>query len=561
MKKAAKSLKRTKPVEEEKEEEVVVAAAAPVVQQEEEVEQEEDADVKADFYASEGVTKFSQLELSPSTQEALQTMGLSRMTIIQGQAIPLLLQGQDVLGAAKTGSGKTLAFLVPAVELLVKANFTHRNGTGAIVISPTRELALQIFSVAQELLANQSKTLGICMGGANRSSEAEKLRKGVNLLVATPGRLLDHLRNTKGFVYKNLASLTIDEADKILEIGFEKDMQQIVSMLPKDRQTCLFSATQTSNVQQLAALAMRTDKPAICNAHAESDTVTAAGLEQGYVCCPSEARFLLLYSFLKANLKSNKKIMVFFSSCDSVKFHSELLNYVDIPVKEIYGKQKQQKRTATFFEFTNCTEGILLCTDVAARGLDVPNVDWIIQFDPPNDPKEYIHRVGRAARGSKATGKALLFLCPSELKFLLYLKTAKIAVNEFDFPAKRIPKDAQSKLEKLVTTHYHLNRSARDAYRSYLLAYCSHSQKDIFNVHELDFAGVGRSFGFTEPPFVHLPTAADHTTIRKKQRIAAPEGASEKEQRLRKQQGTGGAFSAENPYGAKPKDDSRQFVY
>ncbi|KAH9258714.1 hypothetical protein BASA81_003216 [Batrachochytrium salamandrivorans] len=522
MKKAAKSLKRTKPVEEEEEEEVLVA---PMVQ-EEVVEQEEneDEDAKPDFYANEGVTKFSQLELSPSTQEALQTMGMSRMTIIQGQAIPLLLQGQDVLGAAKTGSGKTLAFLVPAVELLVKANFTHRNGTGAIVISPTRELALQIYSVAQELLANQSKTLGICMGGANRSSEAEKLRKGVNLLVATPGRLLDHLRNTKGFVYKNLASLTIDEADKILEIGFEKDMQQIVSILPKDRQTCLFSATQTSNVQQLAALAMRTDKPAICNAHAESDTVTAVGLEQGY-------------------------------------FHSELLNYVDIPVKEIYGKQKQQKRTATFFEFTNCSEGILLCTDVAARGLDVPNVDWIIQFDPPNDPKEYIHRVGRAARGSKATGKALLFLCPSELKFLLYLKTAKIAVNEFDFPTKRIPKDAQSKLEKLVTTHYHLNRSAKDAYRSYLLAYCSHSQKDIFNVHELDFAGVGRSFGFTEPPFVHLPTAADHTTIRKKQRITAPEGASEKEQRLRKQQGTGGAFSAENPYGAKPKGDARQFVY
>jgi ATP-dependent RNA helicase DDX18/HAS1 len=154
-----------------------------------------------------------------------------------------------VLGAAKTGSGKTLAFLIPAVEMLSSLRFKPRNGTGAIVVSPTRELALQIFGVARELMKNHSQTYGIVIGGANRRAEAEKLSKGVNLLIATPGRLLDHLMNTPSFVFKNLKSLIIDEADRILEVGFEDEMRQIIKILKNDnRQTMLFSATQTTKV-------------------------------------------------------------------------------------------------------------------------------------------------------------------------------------------------------------------------------------------------------------------------------------------------------------------------
>ena len=158
------------------------------------------------------------------------------------------MAGKDVLGAAKTGSGKTLAFLIPAIEILSALRFKPRNGTGVLVISPTRELALQIFGVARELMKHHSQTYGIVMGGANRKAEAEKLAKGVNLLIATPGRLLDHLLNTP-FVYKHLKSLVIDEADRILEVGFEDEMKQIVAALPKEnRQTMLFSATQTTKV-------------------------------------------------------------------------------------------------------------------------------------------------------------------------------------------------------------------------------------------------------------------------------------------------------------------------
>lgn len=173
----------------------------------------------------------------------------------------------------------------------------------------------------------------------------------------------------------------------------------------------LFSATQTTKVEDLARVSLR-NSPLYINVASKSLQSTCELLEQGYVSTPSNLRFLLLFTFLKRN--KSKKIIVFLSSCNSVKFYAELLNYIDLPVLDLHGKQKQQKRTNTFFEFCNATEGVLVCTDVAARGLDIPQVDWIIQFDPPDDPREYIHRVGRTARaGSK--GKALLFLLPSEL--------------------------------------------------------------------------------------------------------------------------------------------------
>mgnify|MGYP000026774605 FL=1 len=158
--------------------------------------------------------------------------------------------------------------------------------------------------------------------------------------------------------------------------------------------------------------------------HDACSEATVSRLEQGYVVCSSSQRFLLLYTFLKKNYLK-KKVMygfmeflnsrVFFSSCNEVQYFSELLNYIDIPVMCIHGKQKQQRRTAVFLEFVNAEKGVLLCTDVAARGLDIPAVDWIIQFDPPDDPKEYIHRVGRTARGEKGAGRALLFLLPEVL--------------------------------------------------------------------------------------------------------------------------------------------------
>jgi ATP-dependent RNA helicase DDX18/HAS1 len=317
---------------------------------------------KPNFYA--GSDTFSSLPLSTQTQTALANLNFTRMTQIQSMSIPALLSGKDLIGAAKTGSGKTLAFLIPVVELLHLSKFTGRNGTGAIIISPTRELAMQIYGVCKDLCVEgkHTQTYGLVIGGANRKTEADRLVKGVNIVIATPGRLLDHLQNTKGFVYRNLLALVMDEADRILEQGFEDDLRAIIKCLPRERQTMLFSATQTKKVEDLARTAIDVKTAVFVEVPNETELATAAGLEQGYVTVPSDQRFLLLFTFLKKN--KNKKIMVFFSSCNSVKFHSELLNYIDIPVMDIHGRQKQQKRTTTFFQFCKQKTGTLLCTDV-----------------------------------------------------------------------------------------------------------------------------------------------------------------------------------------------------
>uniref|UniRef100_F6XN35 ATP-dependent RNA helicase n=1 Tax=Monodelphis domestica TaxID=13616 RepID=F6XN35_MONDO len=447
-------------------------------------------------------TSFTSLTnmVNENTLKAIAEMGFTNMTEIQHKSIRPLLEGRDILAAAKTGSGKTLAFLIPSIELIVKLKFMPRNGTGVLILSPTRELAMQTFGVLKELMTHHVHTYGLIMGGSNRSAEAQKLANGINIIVATPGRLLDHMQNTPGFMFKNLQCLVIDEADRILEVGFEEEMKQIIKLLPKRRQTMLFSATQTRKVEDLAKISLKKE-PLYVGVDDDKDTATVDGLEQGYVVCPSEKRFLLLFTFLKKNRK--KKLMVFFSSCMSVKYHYELLNYIDLPVMAIHGKQKQNKRTTTFFQFCNADSGILLCTDVAARGLDIPEVDWIVQYDPPDDPKEYIHRVGRTARGINGRGHALLILRPEELGFLRYLKQAKVPLSEFEFSWSKIS-DIQAQLEKLIEKNYFLHKSAQEAYKSYVRAYDSHSLKQIYNVNSLNLPLVALSFGFKVPPFVDL---------------------------------------------------------
>ncbi|CAO2636621.1 ATP-dependent RNA helicase DDX18 [Lemmus lemmus] len=451
-------------------------------------------------------TSFASLSnlVNENTLKAIEEMGFKHMTEIQHKSIKPLLEGRDLLAAAKTGSGKTLAFLIPVIELIVKLKFMPRNGTGVLILSPTRELAMQTFGVLKELMTHHVHTYGLIMGGSNRSAEAQKLTNGINIVVATPGRLLDHMQNTPGFMYKNLQCLVIDEADRILDVGFEEELKQIIKLLPVRRQTMLFSATQTRKVEDL---------PLYVGVDDDKEVATVDGLEQGYVVCPSEKRFLLLFTFLKKNRK--KKVMVFFSSCMSVKYHYELLNYIDLPVLAIHGRQKQNKRTTTFFQFCNADSGILLCTDVAARGLDIPEVDWIVQYDPPDDPKEYIHRVGRTARGLNGRGHALLILRPEELGFLRYLKQSKVPLNQFDFSWSKVS-DIQSQLEKLIEKNYFLHKSAQEAYKSYIRAYDSHSLKQIFNVNNLNLPQVALSFGFKVPPFVDLNVSSHDGKLKKR---------------------------------------------
>eukprot|EP01065_Artemidia_motanka_P034086 TRINITY_DN4124_c1_g1_i1.p1 TRINITY_DN4124_c1_g1~~TRINITY_DN4124_c1_g1_i1.p1 ORF type:complete len:632 (+),score=202.41 TRINITY_DN4124_c1_g1_i1:98-1897(+) len=470
---------------------------------------------------SADATKFAEVPLCEAVQTSLRDIfKFETMMEIQRRCIPALLAGKDVLGQAKTGSGKTLAFAIPIVELLERSNFMTRNGTGAVVISPTRELCLQTEGVFAQLVKpfGGRHTLGMVVGGVNKRPEQERLAKGVNILVATPGRLLDHMRSTERFVYKNLLALCIDEADRILQQGFEDEMREIIAMLPKKRLTMLFSATQTTKVEELIRVSF--PKPPVYIAVEDKAKVgaTSENLEQGYVVCPADVRFLLLYSFLK---RQKGKVIVFFSSCRSVQFHHELLNYIDVPNQCLHGKLKQQRRSVVFLQFCNQERGILLSTDVAARGLDIPKVDWIIQFDPPDDPREYIHRVGRTARAG-ASGNALLFLLPEELGFLKYLRQANVTCNMYDFKTEKLSKRIQEELEKLVERNYYLHKNAREAYRSYLLAYASHSLKHIFDVTELDLTKVARSVGLKEPPAMNINILEQAQATKQKRKHRGP---------------------------------------
>ena len=322
--------------------------------------------------------KFTEFGLSDKTLEYLKSLNYHTATEIQSKCIPLILEGNDIIGSAKTGSGKSLAFLIPAIEKFNKDEDILTESVKVLVLTPTRELALQLFTLTKDLLSNYNNTCALIMGGANRKVEAEKLKKGVSVIIATPGRLLDHMANTKGFIYSNINLLIIDEADAILKNGFEKELREILSMLPKQKQSLLFSATISPKVEDIIRLSMKS--PIYMGIKSKEATVSS--LQQGYVIVSPENKFLLLYTFVRKNLE--KKIMIFYSSCKAVEFYSYLLNYVDIPVKAIHGGHKQQKRSTTYLEFLNSDKGILLCTDVAQRGLDFPDVDWIIQYDPPH---------------------------------------------------------------------------------------------------------------------------------------------------------------------------------
>ncbi|BAS98087.1 putative DEAD-box ATP-dependent RNA helicase 51 [Oryza sativa Japonica Group] len=493
---------------------------------------------------------FSDLPISDLTANAIRDMNYTHLTEIQARSIPPLMLGSDVMASAKTGSGKTLAFLIPAIELLCRLRFSPRNGTGVIVLCPTRELAIQTHNVAKELMRYHSQTLGYVIGGIDLRGEAEQLAKGINVLVATPGRLLDHMQKTKSFKYECLKCLIIDEADRILEQNFEEQMKQIFKLLPRQgRQTVLFSATQTEKVEDFAKLTFGSKEErqrtlVYVGVDDHESKATVEGLKQGYCVIPSERRFLVLYAFLKKALSEKTKVMVFFSSCNSVKFHAQLLNFIQIECYDIHGQLKQHQRTSTFFKFHKAEHGILLCTNVAARGLDIPDVDYIVQYDPPDETKDYIHRVGRTARGDNGKGSAILFLLPKELQLLIHLKAANISVSEYVFRQELVPK-LQPYLEKIVGGNYILNRSAKEAYKSYLLAYKSHSMKDIFAIHQLDLTSVAASFCFSEPPKVNLDLESSASKHRKKRNVNT---------------GRRHGIGPSNPYGRKGSDDRRQFA-
>ena len=443
-------------------------------------------------------TTFAALPLSARTRQGLKRAGFVDLTDVQAHALPHALAGRDVLGAARTGSGKTLAFLIPVLETLYRRRWSASDGLGALVISPTRELAIQIFDVLRRIGCAHTFSAGLVIGGKDLKHEQERLGK-MNILVATPGRLLQHLDQTASFDCSSLQVLVLDEADRILDMGFANTLAAIVEHLPRTRQTLLFSATQTRRITDLARVSLHDPADVAVNA----DQGMPAHLEQYYMVVPLERKLDMLFSFLRTH--TQHKILVFFSSCRQVQFVHEVFCRLrpGIPLMALHGKQKQMRRLRIFDEYTRSKHAALFATDIAARGLDFPAVDWVVQVDAPDSADTYVHRAGRTARYN-AHGSALLFVLPSEEDGMLAaLRDKRIAIESIK-PRDSKVQSIQNQLQAFAFHDAELKHLAQRAFVSYVRSVHLHRDKHTFDVAALPLAAFAAALGLPGAPKVKL---------------------------------------------------------
>ncbi|XP_039131269.1 LOW QUALITY PROTEIN: DEAD-box ATP-dependent RNA helicase 32 [Dioscorea cayenensis subsp. rotundata] len=447
-----------------------------------------------------GCKLFQQLPISQKTKDGLKRK-YTEMSEIQRASLPHTLSGRDVLGAAKTGSGKTLAFIIPVLEKLYRARWGPEDGVGCIIISPTKELAGQLFEEFKFVGKYHSLSAGLLIGG-RKDVEAEKERVNfLNILVCTPGRLLQHMNETPNFECSELQILVLDEADRILDAGFRYEVDAIISQLPKHRQTLLFSATQTKSVKDLARLSLK--DPEYISVHAESVTATPERLKQIAMEVPLDQKLSMLWSFIKSHLRS--KILVFLSTCKQVKFVYETFKKLrpGIPLKCLHGRMKQIVRMAIYSQFCEETS-VLFSTDVASRGLDFPAVDWVVQLDCPEDIPAYIHRVGRTARFA-SEGKSVLFLLPSELEMFRKLQAVepKIPIQLRKANTQRM-QSISGLLSSLLVKFPTLMELAKGAFKTYLRSIKKQKDKEVFDLFKLPIDDFAASLGLPMTPKVRF---------------------------------------------------------
>ncbi|XP_074650958.1 putative ATP-dependent RNA helicase DDX10 [Tubulanus polymorphus] len=443
---------------------------------------------------------FDDFPLSKKTKEGLTAAGYVEPTDIQRESLGLILQSHDVLGAAKTGSGKTLAFLIPALEILYREKWSALDGLGILIISPTRELAYQTYDVLRKIGKLHDFSAGLVIGGKHLREEVASINK-TNIVICTPGRLLQHMDETVNFIADNLQLLVLDEADRILDLGFADTMNAIIANLPQSRQTVLFSATQTKSVKDLARLSL--NDPMYISVHEHSQHSTPTQLQQSYIVCELHEKINLLWSFIKNHLKT--KMLVFLQSCKQVRFVYDSFKKLrpGVPVLALHGGMHQLKRVATYDQFCRKQHAVLFATDIAARGLDFPAVSWVFQYDCPEDANTYIHRAGRTARYEK-NGEALLLLTPSEESAMIeQLNNKKIPIEKIRINPKKLW-SIRPKLESLLAADRTLKESGQRAFVSYLRSVFLMKDKDVFDVNKIDTAKFSSSLGLAIPPRIRF---------------------------------------------------------
>lgn len=507
-------------------------------------------------------------------------MKLDRPTKIQRAAVPkLLTQDRDLFVQAQTGSGKTLAFCLPILERLChassKTKIDRNSGLFAVIMTPTRELAQQIYSVLETLCRGCNWIVpGIVTGGEKKKSEKARIRKGINVLVATPGRLADHIENTESLDLAEVRWVVMDEGDRLMELGFEETITKILKNLeqksaignsrslydnlPRKRVNVLCSATIKGDVKKLGDMSLKDADKVSADSIVGGSTVdfndvsnyqAPAQLIQESIVVPAKLRLATLASSLRniANKNPDAKVIVFFSCADSVDFHfsiftreseseeendegKALASKTVLPspwigenavIHKLHGSLTQQNRTTTLNSFSNKTKdakqgrpSILFCTDVASRGLDLPSITNVIEYDPPFATEDHVHRVGRTARAGQE-GQSVLFLLPGKEEGYLDLISSFHphgihSVSYVDVMKKAFGKQA---FETEATT-WHLNierwlledaaahARAKRAFTSHIRAYTTHlsTERDVFNLRDLHLGHIAKSFGLRETP-------------------------------------------------------------
>jgi ATP-dependent RNA helicase RhlE len=374
---------------------------------------------------------FSTLKLHPNLLKGIKELGFIRPTPIQADAIPPALAGRDILACAMTGSGKTAAFLLPILHRLIDR---PRGTTRALVLTPTRELAAQILEDLNDLAVHTPITGAAILGGVGRGPQEHAFRSGVDVLVATPGRLLDHLRSP----YAKLGALeylVLDEADRMLDMGFLPEIRRVLRHLPARRQTLFFSATMPAPILALTREMLR--DPATI--HLDRKAAPAVGITQAVYPVPQELKAALFVALLKRG--DMREALVFTRTKHRANRLAEHLVRSGVKAERIHGNRSQSQRTEALAGFKSGKYRVLVATDIAARGIDIEALGHVVNFDVPMAPEDYIHRVGRTAR-AEATGDAFTFVSPEEegelkrIERVVGRRLPRVTVPDFDYAAR-----------------------------------------------------------------------------------------------------------------------------
>jgi ATP-dependent RNA helicase RhlE len=374
---------------------------------------------------------FSKFKLDPSIQKGIREMGFARPTPIQSDAIPPAMEGKDLLACASTGSGKTAAFLLPILDKLISRS---RRTTRALVLTPTRELAVQIVEQGNAMAVHTPVTAAAIIGGVGMGPQEHAFRSGTDILVATPGRLLDHMKSSYAKLDR-IEFLVLDEADRMLDMGFLPDIRRILKTLPAKRQTLFFSATMPKPIAALAGEMLK--RPVTINL--ERTSMPATGITQALYPVPQELKSALFLELL--NRGDMNEALVFTRTKHRANRLAEYLAKNGVKSERIHGNRSQSQRTEALAGFKSGKYRVLVATDIAARGIDVEALGHVVNFDVPPAPEDYIHRVGRTGR-AELTGEAFTFFSPQEEQDIRSIERAigrklpRVTIEGFDYSAR-----------------------------------------------------------------------------------------------------------------------------